>query len=345
MEYIGIDVHKTQSQICIRHEDGRLTERRIRTERGRFAAVLEGRPRARVLIEASTESEWVAQCLEELGHEVIVGDPNYAPMYAHRSRRVKTDRRDARALAEACRVGAYRRAHRSSVAARQLRRRLAVRDVFVGTRVRAINVIRAVLRREGLRVRSGSSESFRRRLAEVAVSRPVAADIKPLVKLLGEIEKQLAAADERLTAYAQRDRVARRLCGVVGVGPVTAAAYVSVIDDPHRFSDAREVASYVGLVPGERSSGEQQHRGRITKAGNSRVRSLLVEAGWTVLRGRSPAMAPLRAWGERIAMRRGKRIAAVAVARRLARILYALWRDGVEYEPTVLTHGVQSSAA
>jgi len=215
----------------------------------------------------------------------------------------------------------------------------------VGTRVRAINVIRAVLRREGLRVRSGSSETFRRRLAEVAVSKPVAADIKPLVKLLGQIEKQLAAADEKLTSYAQRDRVARRLCGVVGVGPVTAAAYVSVIDDPHRFCDARQVASYVGLVPGERSSGEQQHRGRITKAGNSRVRSLLVEAGWTVLRGRSPAMAPLRAWGERIAVRRGKRIAAVAVARRLARILYALWRDGVDYKPAMLAHGVQSSAA
>ena len=101
MEYIGIDVHKNQSQICILTEAGEMVEKRIRTEPGRLKEVLGGRAKAKVLIEASTESEWVARCLEELGHEVIVGDPNYAPMYAERSRRVKTDRRDARALATA----------------------------------------------------------------------------------------------------------------------------------------------------------------------------------------------------------------------------------------------------
>ena len=109
MEHIGIDVHKNQSQVCILTADAELIEKRIRTDRDRFAAVLGCRPRARILIEASTESEWVARCLEAHGHEVIVADPNYAPMYAHRSRRVKTDRRDARALTEACRVEAYRR--------------------------------------------------------------------------------------------------------------------------------------------------------------------------------------------------------------------------------------------
>ena len=104
MEHIGIDVHKNQSQVCILTADAELVEKRIRTDRDRFAAVLGCRPRAKILIEASTESEWVARCLEAQGHEVVVADPNYAPMYAHRSRRVKTDRRDARALAEACRI-------------------------------------------------------------------------------------------------------------------------------------------------------------------------------------------------------------------------------------------------
>ena len=101
MDHIGIDVHKRESQIYILAEDGEVIEHRIRTEPERFAAVLGSRPRARVLIEASTDSEWVARCLEALGHEVIVADPNFAPMYATRSRKVKTDRRDARALAEA----------------------------------------------------------------------------------------------------------------------------------------------------------------------------------------------------------------------------------------------------
>jgi len=121
MDHVGIDVHKRDSQICILAEGGEVIERRIRTEAERFAAVLGARPRARLLIEASTDSEWVARCLEALGHEVIVADPNFAPMYATRSRKVKTDRRDARALAEACLLGAYRPAHRLSDPQRHVR--------------------------------------------------------------------------------------------------------------------------------------------------------------------------------------------------------------------------------
>jgi transposase len=104
MDMIGIDLHKRESQLCILTEDGTITERRIVTSRERLAFVLGQRRPARVLVEASTESEWVAQHLEALGHEVIVADPNYAPMYATRTRRVKTDRRDARTLAEALRA-------------------------------------------------------------------------------------------------------------------------------------------------------------------------------------------------------------------------------------------------
>jgi transposase len=98
MDYVGIDLHKKESQICILSEGGQLSECRIRTEPRRFAEVLGGRPRARILLEASTETEWVARSLEGLGHEVVVADPNFAPMYATRTRKVKTDRRDARAL-------------------------------------------------------------------------------------------------------------------------------------------------------------------------------------------------------------------------------------------------------
>ena len=136
MDYVGIDLHKKESQVCILNEGGQLSECRIRTEPRRFAEVLGGRPRARILLEASTESEWVARCLEALGHEVVVADPNCAPMYATRTRKVKTDRRDARALAEACLLGAYRPAHRLSDAQRHVRGRLAVRDALVRTRTR-----------------------------------------------------------------------------------------------------------------------------------------------------------------------------------------------------------------
>ena len=106
MDFFGIDLHKTSSQLCILSEDGELTERRIKSTRASFDEVFAGRPPVRVLVEASTESEWVAQHLEGLGHEVIVADPNFAPMYATRDKKIKTDKRDARALCEACRLGA-----------------------------------------------------------------------------------------------------------------------------------------------------------------------------------------------------------------------------------------------
>jgi hypothetical protein len=137
-------------------ERGRRAARAARAHHpARFADVLGDRPRARILLEASTESEWVARCLERLGHEVIVADPNFAPMYATRTRKIKTDRRDARALAEACRLGAYRPAHRLSDAQRYVRGRLTVRDALVRTRTQYISVIRALLRQHGWRVPTG----------------------------------------------------------------------------------------------------------------------------------------------------------------------------------------------
>ena len=121
MDSIGFDLGKVASQVCIISEEGELLERRVKTEREQIAQLLGTRPPARILVEAATESEWVARYLEELGHEVVVADPNFAPMYAPRSRRVKTDKRDARTRAEACRLGAYRPAHRTSDAQRHVR--------------------------------------------------------------------------------------------------------------------------------------------------------------------------------------------------------------------------------
>src|SRR3954464_11370194 len=121
MDFIGFDLGKVASQVCIITQDGELIERRIKTDREHLAKLLGSRAPARILIESATESEWVARYLEALGHEVIVADPNFASMYATRSRKVKTDLRDARTLAEACRLGAYRPAHRTSNRRRHVR--------------------------------------------------------------------------------------------------------------------------------------------------------------------------------------------------------------------------------
>lgn len=327
-------MHKRESQLCIGRDDGAIDERRIGTSRERLAAVLGGRPRARVLLEASTESEWVARYLEGLGHEVIVADPNFAPMYATRSRRTKTDRRDARTLMEACRLGAYRPAYRLSDARRHVRAELAVREALVRTRTRYIALANALVRRDGLRVAASEAHLVAKRIAALELSDALGAELLPLFAVLVPIDEQIVAADRRIAALARTDPEMARLATAPSIGPITASAVVATVDDVARFASAHQFEGFLGLVPGERSSGETRRIGRITKAGNSRVRYLLVEAGWRILRAKDPETAGRRAWGLRIAERRGKRIAVVAIARRLAGILYAMWRDQQTYDST-----------
>jgi transposase len=333
MEYIGIDVHKNSCQVCVLTEGGELVERRIKTERASLHALFAGRSRARILIESSTESEWVARCLEELGHEVIVADPNFAPMYATRSKKVKTDKRDARTLCEACRLGAYRPAHRTSDRQRNVRAHLAVRETLVRTRSKYISLIGALARREGCRIPTGVSRNFAARVEQAELPQHVLVQIGPLLIMLKSLNEQIKLADEKVAEIVKDDEVVKRLATVPGVGPVTATTYAATLDGAARFRDAKQVRSYLGLVPREHSSGEKQHRGRISKAGNSRARSLLVEAAWALLRWKTPKTQALHEWVARIAARRGKATAVVALARKLAGILFALWRDGTEFDP------------
>src|SRR3990167_9106675 len=221
MDHIGIDVHKKESQICILAEGGELIEQRIRTEPERFATVVGKRPRARIVIEASTDSEWVARCLEGLGHEVIVADPNFAAMYATRTRKVKTDRRDARALMDACVLGAYRPAHRLSDPQRHVRGRLTVRDTVVRTRTRYISLIRALRRQQGSRVPSGSAEAFLSRVAAMTLPGRLLSTLAPLLAIMRHLNAQLAYSDQTIEQLAAHDVRVQRLRTVPSVGPVT----------------------------------------------------------------------------------------------------------------------------
>jgi transposase len=166
MEYGAIDLHARQSLIRIVTSEGTVVlERTIPTRADKFLEVFGARASLRVVVESSTESEWVAQCLERCGHEVVVVDPNYALMYGHRGRHIKTDRRDVTALAEANRRGLYRAVHRVSAAQRQRRRTLRIREQLVRTRTQLINLLRAQLRQEGYRLPSGAAEAAVARLS------------------------------------------------------------------------------------------------------------------------------------------------------------------------------------
>ena len=153
----------------------------------------------------------------------------------------------------------------------------------------------------------------------------------PLIALWGPLQAELEAADERLLALAQENAAVARLRTMPSIGPVTALAFVASLDDVTRFHSAHQVQAYLGLVPSEYSSSDRRLRGRITKRGDARMRWLLVETAWRILRSPNPALAGLKAWGQQIAERRGRRIATVAIARRVAGVLYAMWRDDVDY--------------
>lgn len=335
MTYAAIDLHKKESQIRILTEAGEVIDRRIRTTRPALSEVFGTWAPLRVLLEASTESEWVAQHLETLGHDVVVADPNYAPMYGTRSRRIKTDLRDTAALTEACRHGTYRAVHRRSAGQRTRQWELSVRDQLVRTRSRAAAGVRAITRSVGARLPAARGARLLMALDELEL--PVAARqaVAPLAALIGHTTSALEALDARLAALATVDPTCQRLMTAPSVGPITAVAFVAALDTPHRFRTASQVTQYLGLVPREASSGEQQRRGHIVRSAQPRVQALLVQAGWRVLRSTEPPALALRLWGQALAARRGRRIAAVALARRLARVLWAMWRDETRFRPAV----------
>lgn len=345
MEKIGIDVHKVATQVCILTETGEFEECRIRTERDSFTGFFGERPKARILLEAATESEWVARHLESLGHEVVVADPNFAPMYASRSRKIKTDKRDARALCEACHLGAYRVAHRSTDKSRLLRKHLAARQVLVQTRSRMISLCRSLLRQEGVRVPSASARSFPARVRALSLSEELVCAVEPLLATHEQLCEQIKAIDAKVELAVKDDERVKRLTTVPSVGAITALTFIALVDDIARFSSAAKLCSYLGLVPREHSSGEKQQRGHITKAGNSRLRSLLVECAWGILRRAHPETDALFEWAQRVAARRGKRIAAVALARKLAGILFAMTQHARDYEPQRLRRAASAAAA
>lgn len=338
MEYVAIDLHLRRSQFRIGLEDGTvLKDGKCDTSRADLTRVFGDRAPARILLESSTESEWVAQHLESLRHEVIVADPNYAPMYGSRSRKVKTDGRDTAAMFDACRLGIYRRAHRVSAAQRARRQQLRLRRHLTQMRSRSISLLRAVLRQDGWRLPSGSVERVDQRLDRLALPSALTAIIAPLRTWLAELNTLLATADAVVAQLATQDPIATQLMTAPGVGPVVALTYQAMLDDPARFGgDAGRASAFLGLVPSENSSAERRHRGRITKTGPKELRALLVQASWVIWRGRSAEGAALRRWAHALAERRGRRIAVVALARRLSRILFAMWRDRQDYRAALI---------
>jgi transposase len=298
---------------------------------------------ATVAIEACREAWAIHDQLTAWGHTVLLVDTTRVKQLGIGQHGRKNDRIDAEVLARAVEKGLIPRAHLLSPARRQLRALLSVRRALVETRAQYITTIRGLARSQGKKIPTCKTGVFVTRFNEADLGEPLQALCGPLLGTLQAVDQELAKNELAVQTYAETDGMLRFLMTAPGVSVVVAAMFISVIDDAHRFRHAHQVQSYIGLVPLEDTTGggDKRRLGSITKQGNGYLRSLLIQSGWSILR--SPHADPLKAWGLAIAERRKRKsIAAVALARRLAGLLWAMWRDGTVYDPEQL--GQHSSA-
>ena len=286
---------------------------------------------ARVAIEACREAWAIHDRLREWGKEPCLVDTTRSRQIGIGQHGRKSDRLDADHLAVALDQERLPVAHLLSPARRELRHHLGVRRMLVESRAQMVTTIRGIVRAQGERLPSCEVESFVAIVRKTPLSEATRMLIEPALAVLEPLEVQVVVVERKLEQLCVREPVVQQLCTAPGVSLVVAAAFVSVIDQARRFKHAHEVESYLGLVPSEDTTGGRQRLGRITKAGNPYLRALLVQAAWGVLRLRDPN-DPLKKWGEAIVARRGKRVAVVAVARRLAGVLWAMWRKDTVYD-------------
>lgn len=290
---------------------------------------------ARVAIEACREAWFVHAKLTAWGNDVLLVDTTRSKQLGIGQHQRKTDRIDAEVLARAVEAGGIPVAHVLSPHRQELRRQLAIRRALVETRAQYVTTVRGIACEQGVVLRSCDPEQFVANLRKTSLSEPLRTTIGPLLATLEPLETQLAAVEQQLFALCAKEPVITLLSTIPGVGPIVAASFVSVIDDAGRFSSAHHVESYLGLVPSEKTTGGKRRLGAITKQGNTYLRALLVQSAWVILR-QSARVDPLQRWALAIAERRGKRIAVIALARRLAGVLWAMWRNNTVYEPELV---------
>jgi transposase len=333
VQHIAIDLGGKESQICVRDEQMRIVdEKRFSTRR--LGEYLAKHTASRVIVETSAEAFAVADLARHAGHDVRVVPATLARTLGVGARGIKTDRRDAQVLSEvSCKVE-LRSVHIPSAQARAWRSICNARDALVTARTKLVNTVKSQLRCKLILTGARSSgvlpEKIRQHWRDLQGDVP--AHVERLLVVIDALTDQIKLADKEVRELAKASDVCRRLMTVPGVGPLTALRFAATLDNCERFATAHDVQSYLGLTPGENSSSTRVRRTRLTKAGPPQMRFLLVQAAWSAMRWAPDH--PMVTWARRIAERRGKQIGAVALARKLAGILFAIWRDNSTYDRT-----------
>jgi transposase len=284
----------------------------------------------RVGLEACSLTAWLHAGLTEAGLPAICIEARQAKA-AMGAMPNKTDRNDARGIAQIMRTGWYRAVHVKSPPCRSWRALLTARRMLLNKRRDVENGIRALLREAGLKVGTPSRKAFPARVRELAVDDPVLASLAgSMLTVIEAMTQEIDQLTKRVLDEVRVEPTCRRLMTVPGVGPLTALAFRATIDQPDRFRRSRDVGAHLGLTPRRYQSGETDIQGHISRCGDELARTALYEAAHSLLI-RSSKWSALRAWGMSVAKRRGMARARVAVARKLAVILHRIWADGSEF--------------
>src|SRR5438034_6460859 len=333
---IAVDVAKAVFEVAVSEHAGQVRERH-RFSRERFRRYLGEQPPATILMEACGSAHYWGREAQTRGHRVVLLPPHAVRPYVVRN---KTDRTDAKALLEATRNDEVRPVPVKSETQQALAALHRLRSTWFATRTARLNTVRGLLREFGVVIPIGARQVVPhvRTLLEDAdagipgLLRPALAEA---VAELGELETRLRAVERQLETAAAASLVVGQLRSVPGIGLLTATALVATVGDVQRFPSARHFASYLGLTPREHSSGARRHLGAISKRGDTYVRMLLIHGARAVLwhAKAKAASSPdrLRTWALQLERLRGHNKAAVALANKLARIAWAVWRRGTPF--------------
>lgn len=331
--YAGLDVSLEETAICVVDETGVIVkEARAASDPLALSEALRaiGLDLERVGLEACSLTAWLHDGLRGEGLPALCIETRQANA-AMKTMPVKTDRNDARALAQIMRTGWFRQVHVKSRQCRLWRSLLVARRTVLNEMRTIENVVRAILREAGIKLGTPGRAKFAARVREQAGGETqVMALVLPLLSVLETMRHEFARLTKRVLDIVRSEQVCRRLMTVPGVGPITALAFRATIDDPGRFKRSRAVGVHLGLTPSRYQSGETDRVGRISRCGDEIARTALYEAAHSLLT-RSKKWSSLRAWGMNVARRRGMARARVAVARKLAVVLHAMWCDDTEF--------------
>jgi transposase len=334
--FAGLDVSVKETRVCIVDDAGKIVrEARVASEPEALLQVLTNTIYRfkRVGLEAGPLSQWLYSVLAEAGLPVICVETRH--MRAMLKAQInKTDRNDARGIAQMMRVGLYRPVHVKTLRSQKLRVLLTHRKLLQSKAIAIENDLRATLRNFGLKVGMIGTVKFETRIRELVENLPdLAVLVEPLLIVRRVVREQLGILHRRLLAIVRDDDVCRRLMTVPGVGPVVALTYRVTVDVPARFRNSKAVGAVFGLTPAKYQSGEIDRTGAISRCGDEMMRMMLYEAAQSML-VRSAKWSWLKAWAIKIARHRGMKKAIVALARRLAVIMHRIWVDGTEFRWT-----------